>query len=53
MSLPLPRTLSKVNIAFEVGQYGTRAGGLIQERYAKMDVGVSVHEMWFLKRKYK
>lgn len=53
MSLPLPRTLSKVNMAFEIGQYGTRSGGLIQERYAKMDVGVSVHELWFMKRKYK
>ncbi|MBR1513818.1 MAG: outer membrane protein transport protein [Bacteroidales bacterium] len=53
MSLPLPRTLSKVNLAFEVGQYGTREGGLIQERYAKMDVGISVHEMWFMKRKYR
>lgn len=53
MSLPLPRTLSKVNLALEVGQYGTRMGGLIQEHYAKMNVGVSVFERWFMKRKYK
>ena len=52
MSLPLPRTLSKVNLALEVGQYGTREGGLIQERYAKLSVGVSVFERWFMKRKY-
>ena len=53
MSLPLPRTLSKVNLALEVGQYGTREGGLIQEHYAKMSVGISVFERWFMKRKYK
>lgn len=53
MSLPLPRTLSKVNMALEVGQYGTREGGLIQEQYAKLSVGVSVFERWFMKRKYK
>lgn len=53
MSLPLPRTLSKVNLALEAGQYGTREGGLIQERYAKVNVGVSVFERWFMKRKYK
>lgn len=53
MSLPLPRSLSKVNVGVELGQYGTRQGGLIQERYAKLNVGVSVHEMWFMKRKYK
>lgn len=53
MSLPLPRSLSKVNLALEVGQYGTRESGLIQERYVRVDVGISVHEMWFMKRKYK
>ena len=53
LSLPLPRTQSKVNFALEVGQYGTREGGLIQERYAKLNVGVSVFEHWFMKRKYK
>ena len=53
LSLPLPRTFSKVNMALEVGQYGTRVGGLIQEHYVKVDVGVSVFERWFMKRKYK
>lgn len=53
LSLPLPKTQSKVNVAFEVGQYGTREGGLIQERYAKMNVGISVFEHWFMKRKYR
>ena len=53
MSLPLPRSLSKVNLALEAGQYGTREGGLIQERYAKVNVGISVFEHWFMKRKYK
>lgn len=52
ISLPLPRTLSKVNIGLEVGQCGTKSAGLIQERYFKASVGVSVFERWFLKRKY-
>lgn len=53
ISLPLPRSLSKVNLAVELGQYGTKVDGLIQERYLKFDVGVSVFERWFIKRKYK
>ena len=53
MSFPLPRTLSKINLALEVGQYGTHKGGLIQERYGKVDVGISVFEHWFMKRRYK
>jgi hypothetical protein len=39
-------------MALEVGQYGTREGWLIQEQYAKLSVGVSVFERWFMKRKY-
>ena len=53
MSLPLPRTQSKVDAALEAGQYGTRVDGLIQERYVKMSVGISVFEHWFMKRKYR
>ena len=53
MSFPLPKSLSKVELALEVGQYGTRQGGLIQEQYAKLSVGVSVFEHWFMKRKYR
>lgn len=53
LSLPLPKTQSKIDLAFELGQYGTREEGLIQERYIKMNVGVSVFEHWFMKRKYR
>ena len=52
-SLPLPRTMSKVNLAVELGQCGTKANNLIQERYINLRVGIAVHEMWFMKRKYK
>jgi hypothetical protein len=53
MSLPLPKTLSRVNLAVEIGQYGTREDGLIQERFIKASMGVSVFEHWFMKRKYR
>lgn len=52
-SLPLPRTQSKVNLALEVGRMGTKQDGLVQEGYVKFDVGISVFEHWFMKRKYK
>ncbi len=52
-SLPLPRTQTKVNVAAEVGRFGTKQDGLIQESYLKFNVGVSVFEHWFMKRKYK
>ncbi len=52
-SLPLPRTLSKVNLGIEVGQFGTKSDNLILERYFKLTVGVSMYERWFQKRRYK
>lgn len=52
-SFPLPKSLSKVDLALEAGQYGTREGGLIQEQYAKVSVGIAVFEHWFMKRKYR
>lgn len=53
MAFPLPKTLSRVNVALELGQYGTREAGLIQEHFFKVEVGVSVFEHWFMKRKYR
>jgi len=52
-SLPLPRTQTKVNVAAEIGRFGTKEDGLIQETYIKFNVGISVFEHWFMKRKYK
>lgn len=52
-SLPLPRSLSKVNLGIELGQFGTKSDDLIQERYFKLTVGVSLYERWFQKRRYK
>ena len=52
-SLPVPRTLSKVDLALEVGNCGTKSDNLIKESYVKLTVGVSIFERWFQKRKYK
>ncbi len=52
MSLPLPRSQSKVNLAIEAGRFGTKENGLVQEGYLNLSVGVSIYERWFMKRKY-
>lgn len=53
MTLPIPKTLSKVNLGLEVGNCGTKSANLIQERYVNLTVGMSIHERWFQKRKYR
>ena len=53
LSLPVPRSLSKVEVGLEVGNCGTKSDNLIKESYINLTVGVSIYERWFLKRKYK
>lgn len=53
VSLPVPRTFSKVDVGLEIGNCGTKSDNLIKESYINLTVGVSVFERWFQKRKYK
>lgn len=52
VGLPLPRTLSTVNLGLEFGRGGTKKDNLIQETFINLSVGVSINERWFVKRKY-
>lgn len=53
LSLPVPRSMSKVELGLEVGNCGTKSDNLIKESYVNLTVGVSICERWFMKRKYK
>ncbi len=52
MGLPIPRSLSTINLGIEVGRRGTTASNLIQENFINITLGVSVWERWFVKSKY-
>ncbi len=51
MGLPLGRTLSNINLGFELGKRGTKYGDLVEESYFKVNVGLSFNDRWFAKRK--
>ena len=53
LTLPVPKTMSKVNVGLEVGKCGTKSDNLIKESYVNLTVGVSIYERWFVKRRYK
>lgn len=50
--LPLPRSASRINLAFEYGMRGTKNAGLIQEEFFNVHLGLNFCDKWFLKRKY-
>jgi len=50
--LPLRRSKTFVNLGFEIGQNGTISNNLIQERFFRVMLGISIKETWFRKSKY-
>lgn len=52
IGLPLPRSLTTVDLSLEAGRRGTTAKNLIKETFVNFTVGVSLYERWFVKTKY-
>ncbi|WP_339706958.1 hypothetical protein [uncultured Kriegella sp.] len=52
VGLPLSRLIpSNLNLGFELGRRGTTSADLIEESYFKVNVGLSLNDLWFRKRK--
>ncbi|WP_157493721.1 hypothetical protein [Draconibacterium sediminis] len=51
VGLPLYRSNSTLNLSAEFGQRGTKEYNLVLEKYAKVNVSVSLHDLWFMQRK--
>lgn len=50
--LPLRKSATILNLGIEIGQNGTIESSLIQERFIKVALGISIKESWFRKGKY-
>lgn len=53
VGLPVPRAMTMINLAFEFGKMGTTRNNLIEESYFNISLGLSLHDRWFVKRRYK
>lgn len=51
LGLPLGRSFSNLNVGFELGRQGTTRANLIEESYFKVNLGLSLNDRWFQKRK--
>ena len=49
--LPLGNSFSNLNVGFELGRRGTTDANLIEENYLKINVGLSLNDRWFVKRR--
>jgi len=52
LGLPLVKTKSEINLSVEVGERGTTTNNLIKEQFLRFQVGISLSDIWFVKRKY-
>jgi hypothetical protein len=53
MSLPFRRSLSQVNAAIDIGTLGTTNNGLNKQNYIRFTLGITMNDLWFVKRKYE
>lgn len=53
VGLPVPRAMTMVNVALEFGKMGTTKNNLVEESYFNISLGLSLHDRWFVKRRYK
>ena len=52
VGLPLRNAKSSFNVACEVGRRGTLENNLILENYMFLSFSVTLHDFWFIKRKF-
>jgi hypothetical protein len=44
--------LSKANVGFEFGQIGEENNLIVKENYFTLRLGLSLNDIWFIRRKY-
>ncbi|WP_430810301.1 MULTISPECIES: hypothetical protein [unclassified Carboxylicivirga] len=52
LGLPLKRSKTSFNLGFEWGQRGSTNHGLVKEKYMRLTLNLTLHEYWFMKRKF-
>lgn len=51
IGLPMRGSYSNLNLGLELGKRGTTKSNLIEENYFKINVGLSLNDIWFRKRR--
>ncbi|MEI6576243.1 MAG: hypothetical protein WCO63_08715 [Bacteroidota bacterium] len=53
VSLPFPKSRSRVNLGMEIGRKGTTNNGLLKENFVKLSISATAFEYWFIRRKFE
>lgn len=52
LGLPVSQFFSNANIGVEFGKRGTTDNNLIEEKFLNLQIGLSLNDRWFVKRRY-
>ncbi|MCB0381155.1 MAG: hypothetical protein KDD24_07855 [Flavobacteriales bacterium] len=55
IGLPIKRTdtsMPGLNLGIEYGNRGVESNGLVKETFVNFNVGITINDRWFIKRKY-
>lgn len=52
VGIPLRRSLSGINLGFELSQRGTIEHNLIKENFYRINIGINFYEIWYFRRKF-
>ncbi|MCF8225723.1 MAG: hypothetical protein K9J30_07580 [Bacteroidales bacterium] len=52
VGFPIGKTKSSLNVAFTLGTRGTTENNLVKENYGILSFNVTLHDLWFYKRKF-
>ncbi|WP_430613923.1 outer membrane protein transport protein [Flavobacterium sp. JP2137] len=50
---PVGRNFTNINLSLEYGQKGKTTTNLIKENYFNISVGISLNDLWFVKRRFE
>ena len=51
-TLPVFRLSNGLTFGMDVGQRGSKSGNLVRERYVNFNIGINIHDIWFIKTRY-
>ena len=52
-TLPVFQLNNGVTVGVDIGQRGALSGNMIRERYINFNIGLNVHDIWFIKQRYE
>ncbi|MEN8115747.1 MAG: hypothetical protein ABFS16_02135 [Bacteroidota bacterium] len=50
VGIPVYRSGSTINVGAEIGKRGTKEHNLVLENYAKFNISLNLHDLWFIQR---